>query len=298
MKSLWRLIIAIVILVGLGLYLRFPGNKTAANALPDLVTFQPSQVTRIQVDRVGRPQVILDRSGGQWRLEQPYAAPADSSAVSTLLTTATTILPAEKLGVVHNLQPFGLDQPSAVKLTLKDGKRYDFLLGGTSPTSDNVYLKLGSSADVYTVPSYVKSDLEPTAFALQDKSLLHFTSDEVNAVDLTYHGKHFHFARVKGKWPAADKSNLSALTDAFANGEMDAMVSPSGADPARYGLVHPPITVQFRWTGGSGEVLIGKKKGNTDYYARSGDNPAVYTLNSYLLDDIQALTTKPVQSKH
>lgn len=300
MKNLWRLIIAVVILVALGLYLRFPGKKSAASALADLVTFPTNQVNRIQVDRPGQPEVILDRADGKWRLEQPYAAPADSGAVSTLLTTASTILPAEKLGTISNLQPFGLDSqasPARVQLTLANGKTYDFLLGGTSPTSENVYLKLGSSPQVYTVPSYVKADLEQTAFALQDKSLLHFTSDQVNAVDLVDHGKKLHFARAKGKWPQAERSNLSNLTDAFANGEMDAMVSPAGADPAKYGLVHPPIIVRFTWTGGAGEVLIGKKKGGSEYYARSGGNPAIYTLNSYLLDDIHALTQPVAQAK-
>lgn len=295
MKGLWRLIIAVVILVALGLYLRFPGKKSAASTMAGLVSFPASQVSRIQVDRPGQPQVILDRTNGAWRLEQPYAAAADSGAVSTLLTTASTILPAERLGAITNLQPFGLGgkaSPATIQLTLKSGKEYQFLLGGTSPTSENIYLKLGSSPQVYTVPSYVKTDLEQTAFALQDKSLLHFTSDQVNAVDLMDQGKKFHFARVKGQWPKAEQSNLSDLTDAFANGEMDAMVSPSGADPAKYGLAHPAITVRFAWTGGSGEVMVGKKKNGSEYYARSSGNPAIYTFNSYLLDDIHALTGK------
>ncbi len=296
MKNPWRLVIAVAVLAGLGLYLRFGGKKAGSAAAPSLVTFKNKQVVRIAVDRPGQPQVILDRVGGKWRMDQPYAAAADSGAVATLLTTAGAILPAEKLGAVKDLQPFGLNHPARVALTLASGTKYAFLLGGKSPTSENVYLKLASSPQVYTVPSYVKTDLEQTAFALQDKSLLNFSSDQVNQVTLDYHGKHFQFARSQGKWPQAEKANLNDLTDAFANAEMDAMISPQGKDPAKYGLVHPPITVQFTWQGGSGEVLIGKQESKTsgDYYARSGDNPAIYTLNSYLLDDIKHLT-KPVK---
>lgn len=304
MKNPWRLVIAVAVLAGLGLYLRFGGKKAGSAAAPALVTFKNKQVVRIAVDRPGQPQVILDRAvgkgrrkwRGKWQMDQPYAAAADSGAVATLLTTAGAILPAEKLGAVKDLQPFGLNHPASVTLTLASGKKYTFLLGGKSPTSENVYLKLASSPQVYTVPSYVKTDLEQTAFALQDKSLLNFSSDQVNQVALDYHGKHFQFTRSQGKWPPAEKANLNDLTDAFANAEMDAMISPQGKDPAKYGLVHPPVTVQFTWQGGSGEVLIGKQKSKAsgDYYARSGDNPAIYTLNSYLLDDIKHLT-KPVK---
>lgn len=296
MKNLWRLVIAVAVLAGLGLYLRFGGGAAKHAAVPALVKFKSKQVDRIEVDRPGQPQVILDRTSGKWRMDQPYTAAADSGAVATLLTTASTVLPAEKLGAVKNLQPFGLNHPARVSLSLASGKKYTFLLGGKSPTSENIYLKLASSPKVYTVPSYVKTDLEQTAFALQDKSLLNFSADQVNQVTLEYHGKHFQFVRSKGKWPKAEKANLNDLTDAFANAEMDSMVSPQGKDPAKYGLVHPPITVQFAWQGGSGEVLIGKQKSKAsgDYYARSGDNPAIYTLNSYLLDDVKHLT-KPVK---
>jgi hypothetical protein len=300
MKNPWRLVIAVAVLAGLGLYLRFGGKKAGSATTPALVTFKNKQVVRIAVDRPGQPQVILDRAGGngrgKWRMDQPYAAAADSGAVATLLTTASTILPAEKLGAVKDLQPFGLNHPARVSLTLASGTKYTFLLGGKSPTSENVYLKLASSPQIYTVPSYVKTDLEQTAFALQDKSLLDFSADQVNQVTLDYHGKHFQFTRSQGKWPKAEKANLNDLTDAFANAEMDAMISPQGKDPAKYGLVHPPVTVQFTWQGGSGEVLIGKlkSKASGDYYARSGNNPAIYTLNNYLLDDIKNLT-KPVK---
>ncbi|MGH9534570.1 MAG: DUF4340 domain-containing protein [Terriglobales bacterium] len=294
MKSLWRLIIAVAILVALGLYLRFPAKPAKSAAPDDLVTFQPSQVNRVQVDRPGQPQVILDRDHGQWRLEQPYPAAADSGAVSTLLTTASSIMPAEKLGAVQKLAPFGLDQPASVALQLGNGKTYTFLLGGTSPTSENVYLKLASSPNVYTVPAYVKTDLEQTAFALQDKSLLDFDADQVSRVTLQDHGRTLTFTRTKGAWPKAEASNLNDLTSAFANAEMDAMVSPQGTDPAKYGLVNPPITVQFAWPDGSGEVVIGHKKGASDYYARNGDDPAIYTVNSYLLDDIHSLA-KPAK---
>ena len=48
------------------------------------------------------------------------------------------------------------------------------------------------------------------------------------------------------------------------------------------------------WKGGQGRVEIGAKKG-TDYYARSSDSPAIFTLAGYLVTDMQALLKPPAK---
>jgi len=48
------------------------------------------------------------------------------------------------------------------------------------------------------------------------------------------------------------------------------------------------------WKGGQGRVEIGAKKG-TDYYARSSDSPAIFTLAGCLVTDMQALLKLPAK---
>lgn len=288
-----RLIIAVVILAGLIVYWRWPVKKQAAAATPVLAKFDAGQAHRIAVDQAGQPEVILDKVNGHWRLAQPYSAAADAEAVSTLLTTASSIDPAETLGAEKNLAPFGLNAPATVTVTLANGRQYQFEFGADTPTGGNQYLKLGDAPAVYTVASYVKGDMVKNAFALRDKSLLQFASDDVNSLRLTYKGKEFSFARKNGKWPASEADNIQSLTDALSNAQMDALVDPTGKDAAKYGLTRPTADITLNWTGGRGELQIGAKKGAAEYYARASGSPAIFTLSSYLLDDVQTLAAPP-----
>lgn len=290
-----RLLIAVVILIALFAALRWwPAKKpSVAAAAPSIVKFDTGQATRIEVDQSGQPAVILDKLNGQWQLAQPYAAPADSGAVTTLLTTASGLSPAEKLGPEKNLAPFGLAAPASVAITLAGGKKYTFLFGGNTPTGDDLYVKLASQPTVYTAPTYVKDDMVKSAFDLRDKSILHFTSDQVDSVALRYQGKSFAFQREKGKWAGPQADNIQNLTDALANAQMDAIVDATGKDAAKYGLAHPATVVSLAWNGGRAKIEVGDKKGADEYYARSSESPAIFTINSYLTDDIANVTKPP-----
>lgn len=288
-----RLIIAVVILVGLIVVLRWPARKSAPAVTPAVVKFDPGQASRIQVDQSGQPEVILDKVNGQWRIEQPFAAAADAGAVTTLLTTASTIDPAEKLGPQKDLAPFGLTAPATVQVSLSGGAKFSFLFGSNTPTGDNMYLKLASAPDVYTIPTYIKSDMVKSAFDLRDKNLLHFTADKLNSLRLQYQGKNFAFARQSGKWPADQADNIQTLADALSNAQMDALIDAGGKSAAKVGLTHPATVVSLAWDGGQADLDIGNKKGTSEYYARSSESPAIFTINSYLLDDIKALAQPP-----
>lgn len=289
-----RLIVAVVILIGLFAALRWwPEKKPASAATPALVKFDPGQANRIEVDQSGQPAVILDKVKDQWQLAQPYAAAADSGAVTTLLTTASSLAPAEKIGAEKNLAPFGLDDAASVAISLANGSKYRFLFGSNTPTGDDLYLKLADSPDVYTVPTYVKGDMIKAAFDLRDKSVLHLTSDKVDSVALRYRGKSLEFKRSNGKWTGPQADNIQNLADAIVNAQMDAIVDPTGKTAAKYGLAHPATVVSLVWKGGQGRLEVGNKKGESEYYARSSESPAVFTINSYLTDDMADLIKPP-----
>lgn len=69
---------------------------------------------------------------------------------------------------------------------------------------------------------------------------------------------------------------------------MDALTDREGKDAAKYGLGRPAGVLSLAWKGGQGRVEIGSKQG-TDYYARSSESPAVFTLAGYIVTDMQNL---------
>ncbi|HKW65979.1 MAG TPA: DUF4340 domain-containing protein [Terriglobales bacterium] len=297
MKGLVRLAIAVVILAGLaGLYLWLGRqNKPAEAATPAVATFDSGSVQQISIQDGSNPPVALAKQGGNWRLLQPYSYAADNGEVSTVLSTLSGVHPSEQLGPQRDLSIFGLDKPSTVQLVLAQGKKLQFDFGSDVPAGGGVYLRTAASHGVVTVPAYIKTDAVKSAFDLQDRTVLHFSSDSLTGLSFQQKGKKASFERKDNKWPGAKQSDLQTLVDTLHEARMDALTDVEGKDAAKYGLATPDGVLTLTWKGGQGRVEVGTKKG-TDYYARSSDSPAIFTLAGYIVTDMQALLKPPAKS--
>ncbi|HLK33669.1 MAG TPA: DUF4340 domain-containing protein [Terriglobales bacterium] len=296
MKGSIRLLVAVIVLAGLaGLYFWLgKQNKPAEAATPALATFDSASVQQISIQDGSHPPVSLSRQGGNWRLLQPYAFPADNGAVSTMLSTLSGIHPSEQLGPQKDLSIFGLDKPSTVELQLAQNKKLEFQFGSDVPAGGGVYLRTAASPAVVTVPAYVKTDAVKSAFDLQDRTVLHFSTDNLTALTFQEKGKKATFDRKDGKWPDAHKTEIQSLLDALQEARMDALSDVQGKDAAKYGLDKPATLLSLNWKGGEGRLEIGSKK-DSDYYARSSDSPAIFTIPEYLVTDMEALLKPPAK---
>lgn len=297
MKGLIRLAIAVVILAGLGgLYLWLgKQNKPAEAATPPLATFDAASVQQISIQDGSNPPVTLSKQGGNWRLLQPYAYAADNGEVSTLLSTLSNLHPSEQLGPQKDLSIFGLDKPSTVQLQLAQGKKLQFDFGSDVPAGGGVYLGTAASPGVVTVPAYIKTDAVKSAFDLQDRTVLYFSSDSLTGLTFQQKGKKASFERRDNKWPEAKQCDIQTLVDALQGARMDALADVEGKNAPKYGLAKPDGVLTLTWKGGQGRVEIGAKKG-TDYYARSSDSAAIFILAGYIVTDMQALLKPPAKS--
>lgn len=290
MRGLVRLAIAVVVLAGLGgLYLWLgKQNKPAEAAAPPLARFDSASVRQISIQDGSNPAVTVTKQGSNWRLVQPYSYAADNGQVNTLLSTLSGIHPSEQLGPQKNLSIFGLDKPSTVELQLAQGKKMQFEFGSDVPTGGGVYLRTSGQSGIVTVPAYIKTDAVKSAFDLQDRTVLHFSSDNLTGLVYQEKGKKVSFQRQDGKWPEAKKDDIQNLIDTLQGARMDALTDRDGKDAAKYGLARPAGVLTLAWKGGEGKVEIGSKQG-TDYYARSSDGPAIFTLAGYIVTDMQNL---------
>lgn len=289
MKGFWRLLIAVVVLAGLGVVIFWPKKKSPAASSKPLLSFQANQVKRLQISQPGQPEVVAVRSDQGWSLQQPYAAAADAATVKAVLGTLNDITGTQELGKETNLTVFGLDQPSTVQLSLATGKTLQFAFGGTAPASGDVYLQLKPDGTVYTAPSYIKEEVVKPAFDLQDKALLHFPEADVTGVTVQERRATVHLQKAKEGWPKAQQKNVQTLLDALQDGVMDSMADPTGKNVAPYGLDHPVAAVELVWKDGKARLEIGKKKGVTEYYARNSQSPAVFVVNNYIFDDMNSI---------
>lgn len=296
MKGLWRLLIASAILIVLVAVLFWPKKEKSAASTKPLLTFSGDQVNRIQISQPGQPEIVAVRAQGNWKLQQPYTAAADPATVTSVLGTLADITGAEDLGKTSNLAAYGLDQPSSIQLALANGRTLQFAFGGTAPASGDVYLRLNQTGNVYMAPSYVKDEVIKPAFALQDKSLLHFPEADITGLTVQAGGRKVQVRKETSAWPKAQQNDVQTLLDALQDGVMDSLADPEGRNPAQYGLDHPTASVKLTWKGGQEWLEIGKKKTATGYYARNSQSPAIFVLNNYILDDMNTLIHPPQTS--
>src|SRR3990172_6636222 len=125
MKGKLLLNLALLAVVGVLALLAFyqPGSKKQDDQ-PVLTDLKADQVTRIELQREGRPATVLERNGARWRMLQPYAIDADEARVGFLLDFLGARSVSRFRAVESYLAKYELDRPHAT-LKLND-LRFDF----------------------------------------------------------------------------------------------------------------------------------------------------------------------------
>lgn len=298
MKAWIRLIIAVVVLAVVVGVLYWPHKPAAAPAAAALVKIDNSKAQQITITQPGQPTVVVERDGDTWKMTEPYAYAADGAAVTSLLNSLGNITGAETIGSSSNLASFGLDEPSTIEVKLASGSPLEFQFGSTTPTGENAYLRLGSGP-VEMASGAIRDSVLKNAYALQDKTILYFPEEKVSAIDITQGAKKIHLEKTKDAWPKDQQDNVQALLDALSGAQMTTMVDPAGKLTPAMHLSPAAVTLKLTWDGGSGQLDIGAKQDDTDDYARNattGASPAIFTIGSYLTDDMTKLLSPPASA--
>src|SRR5689334_22123794 len=89
-------------------------NVTTPDATKKLLDVNAADVTKVVVTPANDKPIALERAGGMnWRLTQPIAAPADSSAAESLVSALADLTSRSKVEAgPENAQVTGLDQPN------------------------------------------------------------------------------------------------------------------------------------------------------------------------------------------
>src|SRR5579859_6272780 len=116
-------------------------SKIATDAAPAILKLDQNSITKIEIKKKdSSPVEITKTSSGDWQITEPKPFRADQSAVSSVLSTLSSLNSqrlVEDKGA--DLKTFGLDSPSVeVDLTEKDNKSHKLLLGDSTPASTGV----------------------------------------------------------------------------------------------------------------------------------------------------------------
>ena len=292
------LLVAVVLLAGLGVGLYFSNKEKAAEAAkppadasPKILALNEGDITKIVVKKKGADEMDLERSSGKWRITAPKAYPADQDAAIQLGYAAATVNSDSVVeDKASNLATYGLNSPSLeVDVTAKGGKVSKLLFGDDTPTNSGSYAMLEGTPRVYTVASYAKTGLDKSPNDLRDKRLLTFDQDKLSQVELNAKKQDIVFGRDKDHWQIvkpkpyrADGSQVDDMLRKLKDAKMDLTLSDDDAKKAATAFASGTPVATVKFTDPSGNQQIEVRKVKDDYYAKSSTVPGVYKVTADL----------------
>lgn len=113
--------------------------------------------------------------------------------------------------------------------------------------------------------------------------------DAITEVKLTYNGETSVVRKSDSGWAMiepvqteADPAEAASLAQALVNLELVRMLDENPADLAPFGLAEPPIVVEFKGTGVSGSLKLGRKNPTQgEMYAQKNGEKAVFLVSSF-----------------
>ena len=284
---------------------------------PKILAFSHDDIIQLAIRRKDGAQIDLSPSNsGAWQITSPKTLSADQDAVSSLLSSFSSVtsdrVVDEKPG---DLAPFGL-KPPAVELdaTLKDKSTRKLLIGDQTPAGSSYYVMLSGDPRLFTIASYVKSGLDKSAGDLRDKRLLTADFDKVSQIDLLNQKspkkQQITFARNKDSWQIlkpepfrTDSSRVEDLIHSLKEVKLD-IASDEAKYTAAFRSAVPFSTVKITGVLGTQELEVrqvkkaqnkptkekGKEQENemapADYYAQSSVVSGIYKIPTSLATDL------------
>jgi hypothetical protein len=326
LPEFWKTGVLLLVLAGVFSYIWFVERKQEPKR-----EGEREKVTVLAVDKAKAKEVSLAAAGGgtirlvkegsAWKVAAPFAAPADTSAVESMLTSLEK-LEADEVVVEQAANPaeFGLDKPSRTIAAVVEGAPAPLSVefGAKSPDGSSVYARAAGSPKVYLVPSWVEGTFDKKPFDLRDRDLIHIKRDDVRSMEVVGPEGSYALARTDaGEWaftkPVATRAgrwSVDGLLGTVENLRMDSVAAEAATDVKPYGLDKPARTVSLVLKDGSTRALeIGAaapdpaatpspspspvKKGEkpeppkpTKYYARQAGTGLVAVVPATLADDL------------
>jgi uncharacterized protein DUF4340 len=296
MKSFAALLVAAI---GLGAYLYFveskktPGDDAAKK--DKVFAVEADTIDEITIKSESGERTTLKKTGTDWAIVQPVAATPDASEVSGLTSNLASV---EVQRVIDDnptdLKEFGLAAPR-VEVSFKAGGQPHILqIGDKTPGGTDLYAKLGDQKRVFLVSSFLDSTFNRATFDLRDKSVLKVDGAKVDALEVATGDRTLRFAKKDGEWdieqPIATRADFGAvegLVGKISSARMTSIAAAEATDLKPYGLDKPVATARVATGSSQAALAFGASSGEGAVYAKDLARPAVFTVESTLLDDLR-----------
>jgi hypothetical protein len=282
-------ILLLIVLVGIGAYVIFthhPGESTDQTPQPPaaqgtkLTDLTADYVSKVSIKPASGAEIVLQKTGSDWRLTSPVAAPADTGAVSTLIGAFVDLRSTGQL-TADQKSAAGLDQPPyTVELADKSGKVTTIAFGSKPAFGDALDVIVNNREKPDVVSAAIYSQLEQPASTYRKTNLVSVGSDQIRQVkierpnmpivDLEKPGDTWELIDMRGVSTAkADSASIGDITSALSG--LSAKEFVDEQHPLAYfGLANPSMTVWFS-TSGHVKIDATQPAGTTILFGRPVD---------------------------
>jgi Domain of unknown function (DUF4340) len=297
MKRSTLILVAVAAAVGAFVYFREyrrpPANEKPV-AAKTAFHFAEADVAGLTIARAGS-SVAAERQGGQWQITAPVRTRAEQGAIGDIVddlvdAPISRTLPAGQ----GRLHAFGLDQPAVtLEIRLKNGQQHRVRLGNLDFSGQEVYAQMDGANDAVLLPAELRARADKSLDQLRDRSVLGFSTWEVNGFELKDPSGDFELAKQASGWKiekpqalAADASAVESLLGQVSGARLTSVASETANDLGRYGLEHPALSFEIRLApGGARALLLGKKSGE-EYYARDTARSMIFLVPASLYKNL------------
>ena len=292
-----RFLILVLIAIPLGWYAYRDSKKEPADDSPKrdkVFSVEADKIDEIQVRSESGDNTTLRKKGADWEIAQPAPAPGDQAAASGI---ASNLASLEMQRVIEenatDLKEFGLDTPRAAITFKSGGQQRTLQLGQKTPSGTDMYARLADSNKVFLISSYLDTTFNRGTFDLRDKTVLKLDRERIDALEVSTAGRTARFEKKNAEWqiaqPFAGRADFSAvdsLASRVGSVQMKSIVE-TPAELAKYGLDKPVATVRLGSGSSQATLLVGSAAESGSIYAKDATRPAVFTIESTLLDELK-----------
>lgn len=292
--------IFLLVLVALGAfyyYYEIKGRAEREKAQAEaekIFSLTSEQVSGIQLTKAGK-SIKVEKVDKSWRLTEPVADEGDYQANEELLSR---LLEATRSRVVEeensDLEAFGLKEPALEVTLLTSGEKPapTLLIGTKNPTGTGYYAKLKDNATLFLISTFLKEDIDKSAFDLRDKTVVSWATDRVTGIEVTTPSLQLKVELQGEEWQItaplptkADKSKINAFLDQLRSAKIKEFVEENPSDLTQYDLnpAEKTLTLFLGTDKGTKTLFFGKQDQEKKLvYAKRQEKAPVFLVETKL----------------
>jgi hypothetical protein len=185
MKAKKEYIILVALILALSLYLFLYKSDRTLYELPKIPKIPEKEISKIEIFKTGS-SILLEKKDNTWYIE-PEGYLADAGKVNNMLAVIENLTVTALVSESKSYNRYGLNDEK--KITVRawagDKLRREFEVGKTATSYRHTFVRLADDPRVYHARENFRDRFDLTADNLRDKTVLSFSQDEIQELQIT-----------------------------------------------------------------------------------------------------------------